>query len=247
LGGSYDSLNADPPWKLVKKQSVQYNIGHLSTAEGDVASPDGKYLVALNKWSIDRFFHPGPLYPQNLQLIDISQPGDKMQVIYDMPLGVGEPHYAQMIKADKLKPWSVYPDVGWDPHKQAVDPDAPKPGQEKVVRDGNKVTVYMTATRSHFTPEHVKVKEGDHVVWKIASVERSEDATHGFSLPGYNVNLSLEPGEAATFEFKASKAGVYTWYCSEFCSALHLEMMGYFLVEPTKVATADETGSPGTN
>jgi nitrous-oxide reductase len=240
LGGQYQALHSEPAWTLVTKKNVQYNIGHLTTAEGDVTNPDGKYLVALNKWSIDRFFHPGPLYPQNLQLIDISQPGDRMQVLYDMPLGVGEPHYAQMIKADKLKPWTIYPEVGWDPVTQAVDPDAPKAGQEKIVRDGKNVAVYMTANRSHFTPEHVKVKQGDHVVWKITNIERTEDATHGFSLPGYNINLSLEPGETATLEFKAVNPGVYTWYCSEFCSALHLEMMGYFLVEPSQTAEAPD-------
>jgi len=244
LGGQYQSLHAEPAWKLVTKKNVQYNVGHIASAEGDVTNPDGKYLIALNKWSIDRFLHPGPLYPQNLQLIDISQPGDKMQVIYDMPLGVGEPHYAQLIKADKLKPWTVYPEIGWDPHKQAVDPTAPKAGQEKITRDGNKVTIMMTANRSHFTPEHVKVKQGDEVTWRITNIERTEDATHGFSLPGYNVNLSLEPGETATFKFKAVNAGVYTWYCSEFCSALHLEMMGYFMVEPRDKADAESADAP---
>jgi len=239
LGGPYQSLHSDPAWTLVKKLAVHYNVGHISTAEGDSASPDGKYLISLNKWSIDRFLHPGPLYPQNLQLIDISQGGDKMQMLYDMPIGSGEPHYGQIIKADKLKPWSVYPEIGWDPHKQAVDATAPKAGQEKIVRDGKTVTVYMTASRSHFTPEHVQVRQGDHVVWRITSIERTEDATHGFSLPGYNVNLSLEPGETVTFEFDAVNDGVYTWYCSEFCSALHLEMMGYFLVEPSKAAAAE--------
>lgn len=244
LGGPYQSLHKEPAWTLVKKTNVQYNVGHVCAAEGDTASPDGKYFVALNKWSIDRFFHPGPLYPQNLQLLDISQPGDTMPVIYDMPLGVGEPHYAQMIKADKLKPWSVYPEIGWDPHKQAVDPTAPKPGQEGIRRDGNKVTIMMTATRSHFTPEHIRIKQGDKVTWRITNVERTEDAIHGFALPLYNVNLSLEPGETATFTFDATHAGTYPWYCSEFCSALHLEMMGYLLIEPAKAAAADDALQP---
>lgn len=239
LGGSYQSLHSEPAWQLVTKKPVQYNVGHICATESNTASPDGKYLIALNKWSIDRFIHPGPLFPQNLQLIDISQPGDKMQVLYDLPLGFGEPHYAQMIKADKLKPWTIYPEIGWDPIKQAADPTAPKAGAEKVTRDGNKVTVMMTASRSHFVPEHVKVKQGDHVVWRITNIERTEDATHGFTLPGYNVSLSLEPGETVTFEFDAAKAGVFTWYCTEFCSALHLEMMGYFLVEPQNVAAAE--------
>lgn len=239
LGGPYQGLHTEAPWTLVTKTNVHYNVGHICAAEGDTASPDGNYFVSLNKWSIDRFFHPGPLFPQNLQLLDISQPGRQMPVLYDMPLGMGEPHYAQMIKADKLKPWAVYPDIGWDPHVQAVDPTAPKAGQEGIQRDGNNVTIMMTATRSHFTPEHVKVRQGDRVTWRITNIERTEDAIHGFALPLYNVNLSLEPGETATFEFEATHAGTFPWYCSEFCSALHLEMMGYLLIEPSGSAAAD--------
>jgi len=122
--------------------------------------------------------------------------------------------------------------VGWDPARQAVDPDAPKPGKERVVREGNTVHVYMTAVRSHYNPERVEVKKGDRVIWHITNIERAKDATHGFALAGYNINLSLEPGETVTFEFIADKPGVYPYYCTEFCSALHLEMMGYFLVKP---------------
>lgn len=232
LGGAYQSLHSEPPWTLVTKTPVQYNIGHICAAEGDTVSPDGKYLLALNKWSVDRFFPPGPLLPQNLQLVDISEPGTVMPVLYDMPMGVGEPHYSQMIKADKLKPWTVYPDTQWDPLLQAKDPKAPVAGQESVVRNGNQVTVNMTAIRSHFTPERVELHKGDHVTWRISNLERTQDATHGFSLPGYNINLSLEPGESHAVEFVADKAGTFNYYCSEFCSALHLEMTGYMLVKP---------------
>lgn len=219
-------------WTLQAKVPVQYNVGHIAVAEGDTVAPDGGYLVALNKWSIDRFLSTGPLLPQNLQLIDISQGGDQIQVIYDLPITAGEPHYAQIIKADKLKPWDVYPEVGWNPETQSVDPNAVQPGQEGVTRDGNNVTVKMTAIRSHFTPEHVEIQAGDHVTWTITNMERARDATHGFSIPFYNINLSIEPGESVTFEFEATQEGVFSWYCTEFCSALHLEMMGYLLVTP---------------
>ncbi|KAB2862779.1 MAG: cytochrome C, partial [Anaerolineae bacterium] len=142
------------------------------------------------------------------------------------------PHYAQIMKVDKLKAWDVYPEVGWNPLTQSVDPNSVKQGEEGVERDGNNVTVRMTAVRSHFTPEHVEIQQGDHVVWTITNVERARDATHGFSIPFYNINLSIEPGETVTFEFDAVRPGVFTWYCTEFCSALHLEMMGYFNVQP---------------
>jgi nitrous-oxide reductase len=228
----------DDGWKLEGAIPVNYNIGHLAAAEGDTVSPDGNYVVALNKWSIDRFFHPGPLLPQNFQLIDISAEPETapdtagMQLLYDMPIGMGEPHYAQIIKADKLAPWDVYPEIGFDPATMAVDPNAPTAGTERVERNGNTVEVWQTAVRSHYTPDRITVKAGDHVIWHLTNIDTSIDATHGYALPSYNVTLSLEPGETATFEFDATDSGVFPFYCTEFCSALHLEMAGYFLVEP---------------
>ena len=219
-------------WKLEGKLPVHYNIGHIAAAEGDTASPDGKYVVALNKWSVDRFVNVGPLLPQNFQLIDISQPGDKMQLLYDMPVGMAEPHYAQIIKADKLHAWEVYPEVGFNTITMAKDANAVDAGQERVVRNGNQVEIWMTVVRSHFTPDRVELQKGDHVIWHLTSIERARDATHGFALSGYNINLSLEPGESNTIEFDASLPGTFTWYCTEFCSALHLEMLGYMLVKP---------------
>jgi len=232
MGGPYEELNEDPAWSLVTKTLVHYNVGHIAAAGGDTVSPDGKYLVSLNKWAIDRFQNVGPLLPQNFQLIDISRPGATMPLLYDMPIGNGEPHYAQIIKADKLDPWEVYPEIGWNPATQSLDPNATLAGEERIERDGNNVEIWMSAVRSHFSPEHVEINQGDHVTWHITNVERAYDATHGFALPGYNINISIEPGETATFEFDATQDGVYSYYCSEFCSALHLEMVGYMLVKP---------------
>jgi nitrous-oxide reductase len=239
LGGPYGELNEDPDWTLVQKISTHYNIGHLAAAEGDTVSPDGGYLVAMNKWAVDRFNNVGPLLPQNFQLIDIANQGATMQLLYDLPIPDGEPHYAQIIKADKLEAWEVYPEVGWDPHTQAPHPDATAAGEERVERDGNNVEIWMTAVRSHFTPEHVEINKGDHVTWHITNIERAYDATHGFSVPAYNINLSLEPGETETIEFEATEDGVFSFYCTEFCSALHLEMMGYLLVRPDTQASND--------
>jgi nitrous-oxide reductase len=236
LGGDYRQDGLEP-WKLVTKTPVQYNVGHVAAAEGDTASPDGAYLVAMNKWALDRFQNVGPLLPQNFQLLDLSAPDpQQMPVIYDAPIGVGEPHYAQMIKSDKLKGWEVYPEIGWDPKAMAKSPDAPQLGSEGVTRDGNNVTINLTAIRSHFTPERIELNKGDNVTLRITNVESAYDATHGFAIPVYNVNLSLEPGETETVKFVADTAGVFPYYCTEFCSALHLEMAGYMLVKETAVA-----------
>ncbi len=217
--------------KVVDKLPVHYNIGHILAAEGDTVSPDGKYVVAMNKMSIDRFANIGPLYPQNFQLVGID--GAKMRLLTDMPIGIGEPHYAQMIKADKLKPMKVYP-MGTNPLTDEKDEFAVEPGKERIERKGNVVDVYMTAIRSHFTPDYVEVEEGDTVRLHLTSIEQAEDQVHGFTLDMYNVNLSLEPGKHENVTFVADKPGAFPMYCTEFCSALHLEMMGYFMVKPKK-------------
>lgn len=236
LGGPWSDKHAEPAWTLVQKLPVQYNIGHLTAVEGDTANPGGMFLVAMNKWSTDRFNNVGPLLPQNFQLVDIGGTGQSMRVLYDMPIGMAEPHFAQIIKADRLKPYEVYPKVGWDAATMKVDPTAlTSPSQARTVRKGSRVEIWTAVIRSHFTPEHVRVKQGDHVVWHFTNLERTRDATHGWALGGYNLNLSLEPGKAETVEFDAKNGGVYPFYCTEFCSALHLEMMGYFMVEPKAV------------
>jgi nitrous-oxide reductase len=216
--------------KVIEKIPAHYNVGHIAAAEGDTVSPDGRFLVAINKWALDRFRGVGPLLPQNMQLIDIDTPS--MQLLYDMPVPLGEPHYAQIMKADKLKTVDVYTPVGFDPIAHAKDPNAVESGKERVERRDDGVHIYMTAVRSHFTPDVVRVKQGDRVFMHLTNVEQAKDATHGFAIGSHNVNVSIEPGEHANIAFEAKHPGVFPMYCTEFCSALHLEMAGYLLVEP---------------
>ncbi|HKA90099.1 MAG TPA: Sec-dependent nitrous-oxide reductase [Haliangiales bacterium] len=219
--------------KVVQKVSTHFNIGHLSTAGGDTIHPEGKYLVAMNKWALDRFTPVGPLLPQNFQLIDLAGAGGQMELLYDLPIPLGEPHYAQIIKADKLKPLQVYP-PGTDPATMQKAQYAVDGGKERVERNGKDVHVYMTAIRSHFTPDLIRVKQGDQVHVHLTNLEQAYDATHGFAINSYNINESIEPGEHTDVDFVADRAGVFPMYCTEFCSALHLEMAGYLLVEPAR-------------
>ena len=87
-------------WEVADKIPISYNIGHLATAEGDTVNPDGKYLIALNKLSHGRHMNVGPSQPESSQLINIS--GEKMKLIYDA-FNEPEPHYAQLIRADKTE------------------------------------------------------------------------------------------------------------------------------------------------
>ncbi len=228
--------------KILDKINIHYNIGHLMTMEGDSVTPQGKYLVSLNKLAIDRFNPVGPLHPQNHQLIDIS--GDKMQLLYDMPLPLGEPHYAVAIKADKLKPKVRYK-VGWNSRTDQKSEYRVRPGREKVVVKDGVTHVYGTLIRSHITPEIIEVEEGTTVSLHFTNVERAEDETHGFAINNVDVNLSAEPGKTVSATFLADKPGVYPYYCTEFCSALHLEMQGYLLVRPKGMKVEDASVSEG--
>ena len=220
---------ADKAFKLVDKVSIHYNIGHLATTQGDTMDPQGKYLIAMNKWSIDRHSNVGPLHPQNFQLIDIS--GPKMELIADMPIGFGEPHYAQMVKADTLKGLEVYP-PGTSPETMAKSPYAIASEKEaRIERRPGVTEVWMNVIRSHFTPDIVTAKVGDRVIIHLTNTEQTADATHGFAVPTKNVMVSLDPGESTTVEFVVDKPGTYSFYCTEFCSALHLEMQGWLIVE----------------
>jgi nitrous-oxide reductase len=227
LGTPYHE--GDKAWKVVDKIQTSYNIGHLTLAHGDTRHPQGKYCIAMNKWSIDRFPKVGTLLPQNFQLIDLT--GAKMQLLADMPIGFGEPHYAQTASAKLFdKSLQVYP-LGTDPMTMQPAPDAiRKPEDTRVERHGNVVDAYVSVIRSTFTPDIIEVKKGDKVRVHLTNIEQTPDATHGFAIPEYNVELSLDAGETATAEFTATKLGSFSMYCTEFCSALHLEMQGWILV-----------------
>jgi nitrous-oxide reductase len=210
-------------WEVVDKVPMSYSIGHLSAAEGDTVSPDGKYLVGLNKLSHGRHLSVGPSQPESSQLVDIS--GDKMKLLYDA-FTEPEPHYAQIIKADKLKPIEVYPKEE-NKHPYAIW-DVKDAG---VTRNGSKVLVKAITVRSTITPTDFELKEGDDVTVAITNIEQTTDELHGFGLLDYNINVVIDPGETKTVTFKAKKKGVFPYYCTNFCSALHQEMQGYLIVK----------------
>jgi nitrous-oxide reductase len=222
--------------KVLDKVNVHYNVGHLCGMEGKSADPQGKYIISLNKLVIDRYQPVGPLHPQSHQLIDIS--GKKMDLLYDMPIPLGEPHQAVAIRASKLHPHVRYP-MGTNVRTGEIHEGKTLAGQERIERKGNKVTVYATVVRSHINPERITVNKGDEVTMYLTNLERAQDETHAFTVSQHDVHVSLEPGKTGSVKFTADLEGVFPYYCTEFCSALHLEMMGYLMVkDPNKKYTS---------
>jgi nitrous-oxide reductase len=214
--------------KVLDRQPTYYSVGHLSIPGGDTKHPYGKYLIAYNKITKDRYLPTGPELAQSAQLYDIS--GDKMQMILDFPT-VGEPHYAQAIPAEKVSKNSVK----FYKIEDNNNPYATKGEKNaKVVREGNKVHVYLTAIRSHFVPDNIEgVKVGDEVYFHVTNQEQDWDIPHGFAVKGAaNAEILIMPGETCTLKWTPNQAGVYPMYCTDFCSALHQEMQGYVRVSP---------------
>ena len=215
-------------WEVVDRKPTYYSVGHLMIPGGNSRKPFGKYVLAMNKITKDRYLPTGPEVTQSAQLYDIS--GEKMELLLDFPT-IGEPHYAAGIAADILKPNSRKIYKLADNHH----PYAAKSEKEtKVVRDGKDVHVYMTMIRSHFSPDNIEgIKTGDKVYFHVTNLEQDYDVPHGISMIGANTSeLLIMPGQTETFVWEPKQEGVWPFYCTDFCSALHQEMQGYVRVSP---------------
>ena len=205
-----------------------YSVGHLMIPGGSTAKPHGKYMVAYNKITKDRYLPTGPELCQTAQLYDIS--GEKMQLILDFPT-IGEPHYAEALPASLIKDKQVkFYKLEDNKHPYATKGE----GDSKVTREGNKVHVYMTSIRSHFAPDNIEgVKLGDEVYFHVTNLEQDWDVPHGFAVKGANnAEILIMPGATCTLKWVPDRLGVFPFYCTDFCSALHQEMQGYIRVSP---------------
>lgn len=213
------AIKGDPSY-IADRVDVHYNVGHTKAAGADTSYPSGDWLISLNKLSKGMFLPVGPAMPESQELIDIS--GDKMKVVAAFP-SPPEPHDAVFCAREVLAPKVA--------QTYEIKPQATKLGEEKVVRKGNKLEVYMTCIRSKFVPEAFEVHSGDEVTIHLTNVETVRDMTHGLAVSDHGINVACDPGQTQDVTFKAGKPGTYWYYCTWFCSALHLEMRGRMIVK----------------
>ncbi len=215
-------------WEVVDRQPCFYSVGHLMIPGGNSRKPFGKYVLAMNKITKDRYLPTGPEVTQSAQLYDIS--GEKMELLLDFPT-VGEPHYAAGIAADIVKERSkkIF-DLKENKHEYGITSDA----DVRVERNGKEVHIYMSMIRSHFNPDNIEgIKVGDKVYFHVTNMEQDYDVPHGVSIIGANTSeLLIMPGQTETFVWEPKQPGVWPFYCTDFCSALHQEMQGYVRVSP---------------
>jgi nitrous-oxide reductase len=228
--------------KVLDRVPTYYSIGHLSVPGGPTMKPHGKYVIAYNKITKDRYLPTGPELTQSAQLYDIT--GDKMKLILDFPT-TGEPHYGEALPASLImsKQKKIYK-IEENAHQYVSQGE----GGTKVVRQGNQVHVYMTAIRSHLTPDNIEgVKMGDEVYFHVTNLEQDWDVPHGFAIKGANnAEILIMPGETQTLKWTPDRVGIFPFYCTDFCSALHQEMQGYIRISPAG-SSVPLSFSTGTN
>ena len=222
IAAAIKAFQGDKNAKVVLDRiDVHYQPGHLNASMSETKEADGKWLVVGCKFSKDRYLPVGPMHPENEVVIDIS--GDKMKTVHESPVHP-EPHDFIIVRRDLIKTRQI----------RSLDefPNSTKDmADAKVVRKGKQVTVYQTSAAPAFGLAEFKVKQGDEVTIILTNLDKVEDLAHGFAIPKYNINFIVNPQETKSVTFKADKPGVYWFYCTHVCHALHLEMRGRMMVE----------------
>ena len=105
----------------------------------------------------------------------------------------------------------------------------------------------MTSIRSHFMPDNIEgVQVGDSVYFHVTNLEQDWDVPHGFAITGAQ---QLRAPDHAGRDPDARRgcrprSGVFPFYCTDFCSALHQEMQGYVRVSPRGSSVALVANKP---
>jgi len=224
-----DDESIDP---IIQKLDVHYQVGHTNASMSETNAADGQWLIALCKFSKDRFLNVGMLHSENDQLIDIS--GERMTLVHD-GTAYPEPHDCVIVDKDLINPTKITPRDGprFDLYAQWAQEDGINLlTDNRVVRKSDtSVRVYMTSAAPNFGTTEFTVRQGDTVQIILTNQDNVEDLSHGFCMTHHDVNFLCNVQDTRSQTFVADRPGMFWYYCPWFCHALHLEMRGRMFVE----------------
>jgi cytochrome c oxidase subunit 2 len=87
-------------------------------------------------------------------------------------------------------------------------------------------TVKIVARRFQYTPNTVRLKKGEPVVFELTT----QDVFMGMNIPDFGVRSDIVPGKTMKLAFTPDKAGTFIFLCDVFCGDGHEGMSGTLVV-----------------
>ncbi len=86
--------------------------------------------------------------------------------------------------------------------------------------DNGPQVVKITASKFHFTPDHITLIKGQPVTLELTSTDR----THGFLLRALKIDAAVEPGATTAITVTPQTAGTFKVICDHYCGYGHGDM-----------------------
>jgi heme/copper-type cytochrome/quinol oxidase subunit 2 len=90
----------------------------------------------------------------------------------------------------------------------------------------NRREIALTAKNYRFSPSRIEVAQDDLVKLTV----QSEDVAYSLTIDEYRVSRRVPAGGSTTLEFRADRAGTFTFYSNLTSDARHSQMKGELIV-----------------
>src|SRR5215472_10574910 len=97
--------------------------------------------------------------------------------------------------------------------------------------------VKITASKFHFTPDHITLIKGQPVTLQLTSTDR----THGFLIRALKIDTDIKPGTVTAVTVTPTSAGTFKAICDHYCGVGHGGMKMTVVVEEEQQPHAAES------